>query len=108
MTTFITLARLFETDTLLYIVTLPKPSPIGSFTGAPYQYNAEQEQPDAAFSDVLATQYDSQSKVLIGIYSDRSLVVWDLEASNEVKLLRSHLAHSDCVWGVEVRVCYYR
>ena len=94
-------------DTLLYIATLPKPSPIGSFTGAPYQYDANQEQPDASYSDVLATQYNSQSKSLIGIYSDRSLVVWNLEDSNEVKMLRSHLAHSDCIWGVEVKIHHY-
>ncbi|KAF9185637.1 mitogen-activated protein kinase binding protein 1 [Haplosporangium sp. Z 767] len=94
--------RLFEQENLEYIGTLSKPPPIGTFEGAMYGDVHGEETLKGVYADVLATQYDSSSGSLICIYSDRSLVVWDINDKSNATVSRSHMFHSDCVWGVEV------
>ncbi|KAF9581116.1 mitogen-activated protein kinase binding protein 1, partial [Lunasporangiospora selenospora] len=96
--------RLFEHGTLEYIGTLPKPPPLGAFPGT--IDNAKEESPQdpetALYADVLASQFDASSNSLVCIYSDRSLLVWDMQDHKNAVLSRSHLFHSDCVWGAEM------
>ncbi|KAF9925420.1 mitogen-activated protein kinase binding protein 1 [Linnemannia zychae] len=57
--------RLFEPETLQYIVTLPKPSPVGTF-GVQMSQDTEDELPqNEIIADVLATQLDTYSSSLI-------------------------------------------
>ncbi|KAG0354384.1 mitogen-activated protein kinase binding protein 1, partial [Gamsiella multidivaricata] len=94
--------RLFEPETLEYIGTMPKPMAVGAFTGTMQTARQEEDDPNAIYADVLASQYDTSSNSLICIYSDRSLFVWDMNDIHNAVVLWSHLFHSDCVWGVEM------
>ncbi|KAG0046358.1 mitogen-activated protein kinase binding protein 1 [Gryganskiella cystojenkinii] len=93
--------RLFQSESLKYIATLPKPEPIATFLRSVNPDEADVP-PEAVHADVLASQYDPSSDSLICIYSDRSLSVWQMRDNGGAELSRSHLAHSDCVWGVEI------
>ncbi|KAF9293120.1 hypothetical protein BGZ74_011844 [Mortierella antarctica] len=99
--------RIFECETLQYISTLPKLSPVGSFAGSTHMAETDEANDKAIFADVLATQYDPTTGHLTCIYSDRSFVIWDISDPNNATLYRSQLFHSDCVWGVEVATRVY-
>lgn len=101
------LQRIFECETLKYVGTLPKLSPVGSFTGSTHMEETEEVNDKTVFADVLATQYDPTTGHLTCIYSDRSFVIWDISDPNNAILYRSQMFHSDCVWGVEVRLNVY-
>ncbi|KAF9953947.1 mitogen-activated protein kinase binding protein 1 [Mortierella alpina] len=94
--------RLFEPETLQYIGTLAKPLPLGTFRGIMHEGGMEGNATAPVYADVLASQYDPSSESLVCIYSDRSLVVWDISNLSDAKLSRSHIFHTDCVWGAEV------
>ncbi|KAF8940681.1 mitogen-activated protein kinase binding protein 1 [Dissophora ornata] len=94
--------RLFEPETLEYIESLPKPLPVGAFSGAMQPNAQEEDSANPVYADVLASQYDVSSGCLICIYSDRSLFVWDISDPKNAILSRSHMFHSDCVWGSEI------
>ncbi|KAG0200926.1 mitogen-activated protein kinase binding protein 1 [Mortierella sp. GBA30] len=94
--------RLFEPETLEYISTLPKPQPVGAFRGTMHESAPELDAPAPVYADVLASQFDVSSGCLICIYSDRSLAVWDIVDHTNAILSRSHIFHSDCVWGAEI------
>ncbi|OAQ35257.1 WD40 repeat-like protein [Linnemannia elongata AG-77] len=94
--------RLFEPETLQYIVTLPKPSPVGTFGIETHQEPQEEQAQHEIIADVLASQFDASSSSLICIYSDRSIIVWNLTDYKNAVVSTSHHFHSDCVWGVEM------
>ncbi|KAK3832326.1 MAG: quinon protein alcohol dehydrogenase-like superfamily, partial [Linnemannia gamsii] len=94
--------RLFELETLQYIATLPKPAPVGSFGTATRQDLQEGQAQSEVIADVLASQFDVSSTSLICIYSDRSIIVWNLLDPKNAVISTSHYFHSDCVWGVEM------
>ncbi|KAG0381087.1 mitogen-activated protein kinase binding protein 1 [Mortierella sp. AD032] len=94
--------RLFELETLQYIATLPKPAPVGSFGTATRQDLQEGQSQSEVIADVLASQFDVSSTSLICIYSDRSIIVWNLLDPKNAVISTSHYFHSDCVWGVEM------
>ncbi|KAF9142242.1 mitogen-activated protein kinase binding protein 1 [Mortierella sp. GBA39] len=94
--------RLFEPETLQYIVTLPKPSPVGTFGIETHQEPQEEQVQHEVTADVLASQFDASSSSLICIYSDRSIIVWNLSDHKNAVVSTSHHFHSDCVWGVEM------
>ncbi|KAF9914916.1 mitogen-activated protein kinase binding protein 1 [Lobosporangium transversale] len=94
--------RLFEPETLEYIGTLPKPSPVGTFAGNMETNQQVDDIANPVYPDVLASQYDASSGTLICICSDRSLYVWDIHDYSNPVVSKSHIFHSDCVWGAEV------
>ncbi|KAF9937144.1 mitogen-activated protein kinase binding protein 1, partial [Modicella reniformis] len=94
--------RLFEPEKLEYTATLPKPSPVGAFEGVMGGDIQDDDTPNAIYADVLASQYDASTGSLVCIYSDRSLLVWDITDPNNAVVTRSHIFHSDSVWGAEV------
>lgn len=98
--------RLFEPETLQYIVTLPKPSPVGTFGIETHQEPQEEQAQHELIADVLACQFDASSSSLICIYSDRSIIVWNLTDYKNAVVSTSHHFHSDCVWGVEVTILH--
>jgi hypothetical protein len=95
--------RLFEPETLEYIASVPKPPPVGAIEESTEEDVQEGDKPNVIYADVLASQYDASSSSLVCIYSDRSLLVWDLTDQSQAVMTRYHIFHSDSIWGVEVR-----
>ncbi|KAG0199197.1 mitogen-activated protein kinase binding protein 1 [Mortierella sp. NVP41] len=94
--------RLFELESLQYIATLPKPPPVGTYGAITPQEPQEDQDLSGVYADVLASQFDASSSSLVCIYSDRSIVVWDLTDYKNAVVSKSHYFHSDCVWGAEI------
>ncbi|KAK3805818.1 MAG: hypothetical protein J3Q66DRAFT_375561 [Benniella sp.] len=94
--------RLFEPETLEYIASVPKPPPVGAIEESTEEDVQEGDRPNVIYADVLASQYDASSSSLVCVYSDRSLLVWDLTDQSQAVMKRNHIFHSDSIWGVEV------
>ncbi|KAG0260934.1 Mitogen-activated protein kinase-binding protein 1 [Actinomortierella ambigua] len=91
--------RLFEPATLKYHTTLPLPSPLGYSP----MMEIDGSEGDSAhmYSDAAATLFDAETQRLFSVYGDRSIRTWTIGEDFHASLLRTHLNHSDCVWGIE-------
>jgi WD40 repeat protein len=96
--------RLFEPVSLKYICILPKPHPLGVDVSLITSPDMLKVADDTCYPDVTALAYDERSQRITAVYSDRSLYVWDIRDLDKVGKYRSFLFHSDCVWGIEVRI----
>ena len=84
---------------------LPKPHPLGADIGAitsPDMIKYADE--STYYPDVIAISYDESAGKVTAVYVDRSLFLWDIRDLKKIGKYRSFVYHSDCVWGVEVRL----
>ncbi|CAM0138457.1 unnamed protein product [Umbelopsis sp. WA50703] len=97
------IVRLFEPRTLRYCGMLPRPNPLGvdlsSFVNV---QQLEFIKETATYPDTLAIKFDSTSNKVTCIYSDRSLIIWDVKHLQRVAIYRSFISHSECVWGTQM------
>ncbi|KAG2173149.1 hypothetical protein INT43_004522 [Umbelopsis isabellina] len=97
------IVRLFEPRTLRYCGMLPRPNPLGvdlsSFVNV-QQLDTIKE--TATYPDTLAIKFDSTSNKVTCIYSDRSLIIWDVKHLQRIAIYRSFISHSECVWGTQM------
>lgn len=97
------IVRLFEPRTLRYCGMLPRPNPLGvdlsSFVNV-QQLDTIKE--TATYPDTLAIKFDSTSNKVTCIYSDRSLIIWDVKHLQRIAMYRSFISHSECVWGTQM------
>ncbi|TPX35368.1 hypothetical protein SmJEL517_g02222 [Synchytrium microbalum] len=95
--------RIFEPFTLKYIMTLPKPHPVGVdvATSVGSSYRSPNIQ-NAVYASVVAVKVDHANEKVVAMYSDRSMFIWDVKDPKHVGKYRSFLNHSDCIWGVEM------
>ncbi|TPX61218.1 hypothetical protein PhCBS80983_g01246 [Powellomyces hirtus] len=89
--------RLFDSCTLQYVMTCPKPHPIDI-----EPHTSAQSKSSAGWPDVVAVRIDAQNEKVACIYSDHSLYLWDIKDTKHVGKYRSFLWHSDAIWGVEI------
>lgn len=83
---------------------LPKPHPLGmdiSAISSPDML-AEYTDKDSYYPDAVALTYDESTSKITTVYSDRSFYMWDIKDMKKIGKYRSFIAHTDCVWGVEV------
>lgn len=78
---------IYSASDMKLIVTLPKPRPLG---------NSNQQHPDT-----IAVKFNFDGTKLINLFSDRSMVLWDI--THKVTKLYSVSFHSDAVWGSDFR-----
>ena len=74
--------RCFSAASLGYVTSLPRPEL-------------------AQIPDVTAMSYDETHSSLTVVYSDHSLVTWDVGVVTKVSMITSHNFHSSCVWSVD-------
>lgn len=95
--------RMFEPKTLRYCGMLPRPHPLGvDLTSFVNVHQLETIKDTAVYPDTLAIQFDATSNKVTCIYSDRSLIIWDVKHPQRIAMYRSFICHSECVWGTEV------
>ena len=85
------LFRIFTTE-LKHICTLKYPPPLG-------HYNSDKEilynkSNNYIYSDIAASLYNTYYNKLVLIYSDKSLIIWDINNYSNCKLLISKISHS--------------
>ena len=54
------------------------------------------------FADVIAIRYDETKKLLISLYSDRTLFIWDISKLESVVIRRSFLNHSGTIHDIQI------
>ena len=75
---------------------------IRCFSSASLGYVTSLPRPDlASVPDVTAMSYDETHSSLTVVYSDHSLVTWDVGVVTNVSMISSHNFHSSCVWSVD-------
>ncbi|PRP86748.1 hypothetical protein PROFUN_02897 [Planoprotostelium fungivorum] len=97
--------RIFSTETLDYVNSLPRPHQLGkeylgreSVTGI----QAQAQQALDVFPDGICCRVTSDGLKLGAIYSDHSMFVWNLREIKKIGKYRSFLAHSGCIWDIDV------
>eukprot|EP00826_Nyctotherus_ovalis_P065234 TRINITY_DN9584_c0_g1_i19.p1 TRINITY_DN9584_c0_g1~~TRINITY_DN9584_c0_g1_i19.p1 ORF type:complete len:745 (-),score=169.08 TRINITY_DN9584_c0_g1_i19:1108-3342(-) len=83
------LIRLFDPSNLQHIITLPKPPPLGR-ANVPQPAKIDKR----LYADVVAILVDSQSERITAIYSDRTIIVWELKELPKVFMSYSLVPHS--------------
>lgn len=74
------IVRVFRTDTLEHIVTLPKPPPLGSANiKAGVQKIKIPAKKDSKFTDAISILIDSPKKKIVVQYSDQMVFIWDIK-----------------------------
>ncbi|KAH8555589.1 WD40-repeat-containing domain protein [Umbelopsis sp. PMI_123] len=96
------IVRLFEPGTLRYCGMLPRPHPLGiDLSSFVTVQQLESIRDTAVYPDTLAIKFDATSNKVTCIYSDRSLIIWDVKHLQRIAMYRSFISHSECVWGTE-------
>jgi len=93
--------RIFDPITLQHLATLPKPPPLGAANVM------ENEVPNAKIdkkihADTIAVQLDEQNNLLIAVYSDRSMITWDIKNLAKITMKRSTLPHSAPINDIQI------
>lgn len=103
------IVRLFDPDTLIHINTLPRPHYLGMDVGLSVGslYKNTAGIPDAVYPNAIAVKIDHTMHKLVVVYDDRSIYVWEVKDTRQIGKCKSMLYHSDCVWGVEVKIKIY-
>jgi WD40 repeat protein len=96
------IVRLFDPQTLQHIVTLPKPPPLGCANiqeGAnPNKVAAEKR----TYADTIGVEIDEGNNLVIAVYSDRSIIVWDIKNLAKICIKRSLMSHSAPINDVQI------
>ena len=82
--------RIFKSDTLEHIVTLPKPPPLGlANIKAGVQKIKIPAKKDSKFADAISVMIDEQKKKTIVLYSDQMLFIWDIKNFKQIGVYRT-------------------
>lgn len=94
--------RVFNTETLEYITTLPRTHYLGVDVAQGIQISHMMSAPQASkYPDTIAIVFDESRSKVSCVYNDHSLYIWDLRDIRRVGKSHSFLYHSACIWGVE-------
>eukprot|EP00002_Diphylleia_rotans_P022866 TRINITY_DN4493_c0_g1_i2.p1 TRINITY_DN4493_c0_g1~~TRINITY_DN4493_c0_g1_i2.p1 ORF type:complete len:1186 (+),score=184.48 TRINITY_DN4493_c0_g1_i2:927-4484(+) len=92
--------RIFHPRTLEFIATLPKPPPLGATSLTSTSISLNSKKATGQYPDAIACT-SHPDKLLIALYSDHSMYVWNVSEPKKVSLYRSQLAHAGCIWGLQ-------
>lgn len=96
--------RVFHTETLQHILTLPKPPTLGSanqMIGAKKVKNTVSKE-EAKYADCIALDMDEEKERIIAVYSDKMVLIWDLTVKEKVKVMRAFLSHKGAISDLEI------
>jgi len=83
------LIRLFDPTSLQHIITLPKPPPLGR-ANVPHPSKVDQK----TYADVICILLDNASEHITAVYSDRTIIVWNIKELPKVFMSYSLIPHS--------------
>lgn len=94
--------RVFNTETLEYVTTLPRTHYFGVDVAQGVQISHMMSAPqNSKYPDTIAIVFDETRSKVSCVYNDHSLYIWDLRDIRRVGKSHSFLYHSACIWGVE-------
>jgi hypothetical protein len=65
------------------------------------------QQQNMSFPDTIAVYLDEDKSVLTCFYNDHSFYIWDIKNERSIKKRDSHMYHSGCGWGIEVKINHF-
>ena len=95
--------RLFDVGNLTYITTLPRLHPLGNedkFLSGEIQASTVRVK-GAVYADSVCCRLSQDGQNAFVVYSDRSVVQWDLAEKKNAVVLDFWLPHSGCIWGID-------
>jgi WD40 repeat protein len=101
------IVRVFSAATLDFIATLPKPNAIGKEfddTKPSLKRSLRDSGPSTVYPDAIAVRCLPDRKRLACIYNNRAIFIWDISNLKQIGKYRSHLAHSSCIWGLDMLI----
>ena len=94
--------RLFDIDSLTYVATIPRSHAIGSETKFIESHKpTSARQKGKVYPDVACVRMSPNSNYVCCIYSDRSMMVWDISSTKSIVNKKFWYPHSGCIWGIE-------
>ena len=99
--------RLMNASNLDYIASLPKPNPIGQEVVTSQVDIVKPQHKSLSDSGATNIYPDAVAVKSVGnhvavFYNNRALFVWDIQNVKQVGKYRSFIAHSSCIWGLDV------
>jgi WD40 repeat protein len=94
--------RIFEAGTLSYLGTLPRPYAIGSenlFIQTKKCSTARQK--GESYADVICSRVSADSASVACVYSDRTIMFWDISDTKKPQVSSFLFSHNGSVWGIE-------
>eukprot|EP00842_Homolaphlyctis_polyrhiza_P005354 jgi/Hompol1/581/HPOL_003678-RA len=88
------IVRLFQPFSLYFIATLPLPHALEGLS----------KSSQACYPDVVAIRLvpnGSQGDALVCVYSDSSIIFWDISNPLSIVKLQTLVSHNSCVWSIE-------
>lgn len=97
------IVRVFHTDTLEHILTLPKPPTLGSANQTIGTKKVKSGgSKDAKYADCIAIDMDGHRERVISVYSDGMTLIWDLSTKEKIKVMRAFLCHKNTIHDMEI------
>ena len=97
------ITRVFATDTLLHLLTMSKPPPLGTtnlLSGVSRIKIPQGKQ--SRFADVIGCIVDELNKRVVCIYSDKMMFIWDVKQFDHISVYRTFLWHSGPIHDIRV------
>lgn len=95
--------RIFQTETLTHLQTLPKPPCLG---GANHVIGVKKEKSEAQkkhlYGDCIAAEFDDMHEIIIAVYSDGMTLIWDVNSAEKPKVMRSFISHKSAITDLDI------
>ena len=95
------IVRIFKTDTLSHLQTLPKPPYLG---GANHIIGVKKEKSESGkkylYADWIAAEMDENNKRMLAVYSDGMTLIWDINSIEKPKVMRAFISHKSSITGL--------
>jgi WD40 repeat protein len=97
------IVRIFHTDTLEHVLTIPKPPNLGAANQTIGMKKVKtSSSKDAKYADCIAVEMDGAKERLVAVYSDGMILIWDLSIKEKVKVMRAFLSHNKTIYDIEI------
>lgn len=95
--------RVFSTEALEHIVTLPKPPALGAanyIIGKKKEKKSSKE--DSKYADCIAAIMHDEKDRIVTMYSDSMFLIWDLSVKEKIRVMRAFLSHNSTIFDLEI------
>lgn len=97
------IVRVFHTDTLEHILTLPKPPTLGGANQAVGTKRVKAPTgKESKYADCIAVDMDGKKERVITVYSDGMTLIWDLTTKDKIKVMRAFFSHKTTIHDLEI------
>ena len=94
--------RVFWSQNLDHIMTLPKPPPLGSANiEAGVKKVRIPATKESKFADTLGVIVDERNQRVVALYSDKMIFMWDIKQLEKISVYRTFLSHCGSIQDIQ-------